>query len=114
MAEQLLYRTQIAAARQKMGGEGVPQRMRRRRIGQAQRAAQPRHRQLHNARQQRTAARADEQRAVRRQVERAERNIVGDQFGDLRQHRHHARLVAFAGDSDGVAGLGAGSLLPFE
>ncbi len=41
--------------------------------------------------------------AVVRQIERAKRDIVGDQFGDLRQHRHHARLVALAGDGDGVA-----------
>src|SRR5665213_2982104 len=46
VAEQFLDRAQIAAAGQKMGREGVPQRMRRRAVGQAERAAQPFHGEL--------------------------------------------------------------------
>src|SRR5215208_3664035 len=75
MAEQFLDRAQVAAARQKMRGEGMPQRMRRGTIGQAERAAQPLHRQLQDSRAQRSAARADKERAGRRQLERAERDI---------------------------------------
>ena len=44
------------------------ERMRRRRVRQAKRAAQPFHDKLDDARRQRAAARADEQRAVGRQV----------------------------------------------
>ena len=33
-----------------------------------------------------------------RQLEGAERNIIRDHAQDLRQHRHHAGLAAFAGD----------------
>ena len=65
VAEQFLDRAQIAAAGEKMRGEGMPQRMRRRGLGQAERAAQPRHGKLHEARRQRAALGADEQRAVR-------------------------------------------------
>src|SRR6266852_5192614 len=38
VAEQFLDRAQVAAAAQKMGREGMPQRMRRGTVGQAQRA----------------------------------------------------------------------------
>ena len=79
-------------------------RVRRRGFGQAERAAQPRHRQLHDARRQRAALGADEQRAVVGQVVRTKRDISGDELLDLRQHRHHARLAALAGDGDRVAG----------
>ena len=41
VAEQLLDRAQIAAARQQVGGEGMAQRVRRGAVGQAERAAQP-------------------------------------------------------------------------
>ena len=50
VAEQFLNRAQIAAARQQMGGEGMPQRVRRRAVRQAERASHARHRQLHDAR----------------------------------------------------------------
>src|SRR5580692_1052581 len=64
VAEQFLDRAQIAAAREEMRGEGMAQRMRRRRFGKPERAAQPRHRQLHEARRQRAAFGADKQRAL--------------------------------------------------
>src|SRR5215472_3894076 len=54
VAEQLLDRAQVAAARQQMRGEGVPQRMRRRRLGQPQGPAQPGHGELDEARRQRS------------------------------------------------------------
>ena len=65
MAEQFLDRAQIAAAPQKMGGEGMAQSMRRRAVGQAERAAQPRDGELDDARRKRAALGADEQRPVR-------------------------------------------------
>jgi len=40
MPKQFLDRAQIAAARQQMGGKGMPPRMRRRAVGQPKRAAQ--------------------------------------------------------------------------
>ena len=40
--------------------------------------------------------------AVRGKVVGTERHVVGDKLRDLRQHRHHALLVALAGDGDGV------------
>src|SRR5450759_91550 len=46
MAAQFLDRAQVAAAAQQVGREGMPQRMRRRTVGQAQRAAQPFHGEL--------------------------------------------------------------------
>ena len=46
MAQKLLDRAEIAAALQKMGGEGMAQRMRRRAIGKPERAAQARDRKL--------------------------------------------------------------------
>src|SRR5258708_19328161 len=48
VAEQFLDRTQIAAARQQVGGEGMPQRVRGCAIGQAKRAAQSRHVELND------------------------------------------------------------------
>src|SRR4029077_1833780 len=50
MAQQLLDRAQIAAARQQMRRERMAQRMRGRGIRQPERAAQPRHRELDDAR----------------------------------------------------------------
>ena len=49
---------------------------------------------------------ADEQRPVVGKIVRAERDVIGDELENLRQHRHHARLVALAGDSDRVARAG--------
>ena len=69
VAEQFLDRAQVAAARQQMRGEGMPQRVRRRAVGQPQRAAQPLHRELDDARAERPAARADEDRPVRRRAD---------------------------------------------
>ena len=78
VAEQFLDGAQIAAARQQMRRERMPKRMGRRRVRQAKRAAQPFHDKLHDARRQGSAARADEQRAVGRQVVGAQRDVVGD------------------------------------
>ena len=50
VAEQVLDGPQIAPSSQKMGGEGMAKRVRRRSLGQAERAAHSLHRQLHDAR----------------------------------------------------------------
>src|SRR5205085_70439 len=49
VAEQLLNGSEITPSREKMRGERMAQRMRRRGFGQAERAAQPRHGKLHDA-----------------------------------------------------------------
>src|SRR6478609_1071746 len=95
MAEQFLDRAQIAAARQQMRGEGMPERVRRGAVGQTERAAQPLHRELDDARAQGPAACADEDRAFGRQRIRAHRDIVLYQCEHVLKHRHHAGLVAF-------------------
>ena len=64
MAQQLLDRAQIAAAGQEMGGEAVAQRMRRGRHRQPEQQAQALQAVLHDARMQRPAARAQEQRLM--------------------------------------------------
>src|SRR3984957_16508956 len=63
MPEQVLDGSQVASSSQKMGGEGMAERMWRRAFRQAERAAHPRHRELHDARRQRAPLRANEQRA---------------------------------------------------
>src|SRR6478609_2241366 len=103
VAEQFLDRAQVAAARQQMRGEGMPQRVRGRALGQAERAAQSRHGELHDTWRQRAAFGADKERAVGRQIVRTERHVLGNQALHLRQHRHHALLAAFTRHRDGVA-----------
>ena len=78
VAEQFLDGAQIAAAAEQMRGEGMAQAVRRRRGGQAERAAQPLHRELDDARRERPALDAEKERAVGRQPPGAERDIVGD------------------------------------
>src|SRR5215472_8018813 len=94
-----------------MGCKGVAQRMRRRALGQTERAAQLRHRQLHDARRERSPPCPDEKRSVGAKLEWACRDIVGDQFGNLRKHWHHAALVALSGNSQSIA---AGVVLALE
>src|ERR1700675_3004006 len=110
VAEQFLDRADVAAAGEQVRGEGMPQRVRRRGLRQAERAAQPRHGELDDARRQRTALGADKQRAVVGQVEGTERDVIRDQLGDLRQQRDHALLAAFSHYGDGVAGADIGAL----
>src|SRR5579859_6421004 len=76
MAEQLLDRAQIAAARKQMRSERMPQRMRRGAVGQSQRAAHPLHGELDDARTQGAAAGADKDRRVLRERMRADRDII--------------------------------------
>ena len=78
MAQKFLDGAQFAPAREQVRGEGVAQRVRRRGLGQAERAAQLRDRQLDDARRQRAAPRADEQRPLRREMIRAELQVVLD------------------------------------
>ena len=102
MAEQVLDGSQVASPSQKMGGERMAERVRRRGFGQAERAAHPRHRQLHDARRQRAAFRADEQRAGRLEDKGAERQIILDRLAHRSDDRRRAGLLALADDRDGV------------
>ena len=92
----------VAAAGEQVGGEGMAQRMRRRGVGQAERAAHARHRQLHDPRRQSAALRADEQRPVGFEREGAEREVVLDRLAHRRDDRRRARLLALADDRDRV------------
>ena len=98
VAQKLLDGAQFAAAREQVRGEGVAQRVRRRGLGQAERAAQLRDRQLDDARRQRAAPRADEQRPLRREMIRAELQVVLDRAPHRRDRRDGADLSALAGD----------------
>ena len=93
---------QVASPSQKMGGERMAERVWRRALRQAERAAHPRHRQLHDARRQRAAFRADEQRAGGLESIGAKRQIVLDRLAHRRNDRRRARLLALADDRDGV------------
>src|ERR1700722_2133468 len=75
MAEQFLDRADVAAACQQVRGERMSQRVRRCCLGQAERAAQARHRQLDKARGEGATFGADEQRTVERQVIGAKRDV---------------------------------------
>ena len=65
MTQQFLDRAQVATAGQQVRGEGVPQRVRRRVLGQAVQPPEPPHGPLRHRRVEPPAAHADEQRAVR-------------------------------------------------
>ena len=71
-------------------------------VGQAERAAHPRHRELHDARRQRAAFRADEQRAGGFEGIGAERQIVLDRRAHRGNDRRRAGLPSLADDRDGV------------
>src|SRR6202034_366611 len=96
MAEQVLDGSQVASPSEEMRGEGMAQRMRRRGFGQAERAAHPRHRQLHDAWRQGSAFRADEQRAGGLERKWAKRQIVLDRLANRRNDRRRAGLLALA------------------
>ncbi len=66
----------------------------------AERRAEPFHRQLDDPRTERTALGAAEQRFVALQWPGAQRDIALDRPAHLRQQRHDAGLVAFAGDAE--------------
>ena len=76
MAEQFLDRPEIGTGREEMRREGVPERMRRRRRRQAKRAPQPRDLELHDARPERPAFFAAEQRLVAGERVGAQRDIA--------------------------------------
>ena len=50
-----------------------------------------------------SAARADEERIVGAELDRAEREVVLDRLAHDGEHRHHAGLVAFARDAQHIA-----------
>ena len=83
-----------------MRREAVAQRVRRGALRQTQQRAQFRHLPLHQPRIERPAARADEERPVRRKRVRAVGEIVAHRRRDRGQHRHHARLAPLAGDGE--------------
>src|SRR5688572_6926755 len=64
VAEELLDRPEVAAARQEVGRERVPEGMRRRGVGEAERAPEARYRTLYDARVERAAASAHEKGPV--------------------------------------------------
>ncbi len=103
VAEQLLDGPEIAAAGKQVGGEAVTQRVRRRRLRQAQERPQPAHLPLHHAGIEGTAADADEQRGVGCDRMRAYRQIGAEGLADDGEHRHQPLLAALAGDHHGVA-----------
>src|SRR5579884_2899765 len=78
VAEEFLDRAQIAARSEEVRRETVAQRVRRRRFGQPEIAAQRRHLPLHQARVERPAACADEKRPVLWKRKRTSREIGGD------------------------------------
>src|ERR1700733_14758637 len=83
-----------------MGGERMAERVWRCAFRQPERAAHPRHRQLHDARRKRSTLRADEQRARWLESIGAKRQIVLDRLAHRWNDRRGARLLAFADDRD--------------
>ena len=73
MAQKFLDAAQVAALGEEMRREGMAQGVRRGAVGQAQGAAQLLDRELDDARRKRAAARADEERSLRRNRVGAER-----------------------------------------
>src|ERR1700730_2637439 len=98
MPEQLLDSAEVGACAEEMRGERMTQRVRRRRLRQAELLAQPRHRPLDAARDQRATVEADKERAAGFEWEGADREIIAHRLGDGGQHRHYALLVSLAGD----------------
>src|SRR3569623_138653 len=92
--------------------EGMAQRMRRGAVRQSERATQPFHGQLNDARCQRPAARADEHRLLGRKRMRALGDIILHGVEHAMQHRDHPRLVAFARHRDDIAAHRLGNVTP--
>jgi len=99
MAEQFLDGAQIAAAGQKMGGEGVAQCMWGRRIGQAEGASQLLHLSLDDGRLQWATAGAAEKGLLIGQMVGADIAVTGDRLGNDAQERHDTGLAALALDA---------------
>ena len=75
--------------------------------GQPERRAEPLHRALHDARVERAALGAEEERAVRPRLPGTEAEILGDRRDDGGEHRDDALLAALAGDAERIAGARA-------
>src|SRR5262249_41080800 len=103
VAKQLLNSPEITSACQQMRRERMAQRMRRSGVGQSEHAAQAGHRQLNDAGRERTAARANEQRAFLSELERTQREIVINGFRHLRQDRDHSLLPALSRYNEGFS-----------
>ena len=102
VSQELLDGAEIAAIGQEVGGEAVAQRVRRRRLRQPQQGAQRAQPLLHDAGGKPLAAHADEQRTVGPEMMGAGGDIRCDALAHDVEHRHHALLVALAGDHHGV------------
>src|SRR4029078_4842223 len=88
MAEQSLDGPQIGAAGQEMGREGMAQRMRSRRVRQAERTAQAGEEEVDIGGSGRAATNAAKQRLAGRQGERAESDVAIDGFPRGGEDRH--------------------------
>src|SRR5215207_5430435 len=105
VAQKLLDGPEIAAGAQKMGGEGMTQRVWRHAFGEAETAPYVTDALLHDGGIERAAAGADEEGLARTTGRQPGTSIAIDAQGveRLRQQRHEARLVALAGDGERVA-----------
>ena len=99
MAEQFLNGAKIPATGQKVGRKGMTQRVRCRRIRQIERRPHLLHFPLNDSRLKRTPARAAKERFSRLDMPWAQATIFPDGFGNHRQNRNEARLVAFSGNT---------------
>ena len=98
MAEQVLDGAQIRPAREQMGGEGVPQSVRRRVFRQSVAPAEVAHRALGDAGVQPLAAHAQKQRGVVGCADRVMAEPAGQRVGDGGQHRNEALFSTLAVD----------------
>src|SRR5512147_854350 len=102
-AEQLLDGTQVAAASEQVGGEGMAERMWRRRLRQAEQRPQPAHLFLRDGGIEPAPARAEEERTAGSRIERTGGEVSGNRLAYRRQDRHHSMLAALAADQERVA-----------
>ena len=92
VAEEFLDAAQIAPGFEQVGGEAVAQRVRCRALGQAEHPAQHAHLALYNAGVEALAARADEQRVLRREAVGTNLKISVDRREDLATFLGQERL----------------------
>ena len=97
MAQQFLKAAQIGPRTKKVGGEAMPQSMRRRRIGQTHDASGLRRGFLHNTLSKRAAFDPAKQRVILADRPRAFINIVVHCGANHWKERHDTLLTALAG-----------------
>ena len=103
MAEQFLKRAKVGTAREEMRREAVPQRMRRKALGQTQPFPRCGDCTAHEVRVERTAANSEEQRSVSLDRPGALASIGFDRSTDRWHDRYDTRLRPFAGDPQRLA-----------